>query len=277
MIWATLAFARPCPGPVPFQPGVLSLPDRSEYRVAFSPEGDTVWFHVDTGDGLTVWTASRRGRGWTEPVVAPFSGRWRDADPFVSPDGRSVYFSSYRPVKGDTPRPDADVWVVHRDGDGWGAPIHLGPEVNTERDELYASVTASGTLYWGSDSDEGAGGWDVWRAERAGVDSFAPRENVAAVNTELWEFNPWVSADESRLLFVGLRHPDGLGMGDVYTSVRADGQWQAPRNLGPGLNTAGDDFHPMLGPRHQLVFVRQVWEPLAPSELFVVDARCLGL
>lgn len=272
------AEARDCPGPTVFAPGEISLPDRSEYRMAFTSDGKTGFFHVDgAGDppAQTIWIARLRHGRWTAEV-APFSGSFRDSDPFVAPGDDAVYFSSNRVISG-APRVDADLWVVRRDGKGgWGAPEHLGPVVNTDHEELYPSVTADGTLYWGSDAEGGRGGWDVYRSERTG-DGYGPPENLGVINTELWEFNPWVSADERRLLFVGLRHPEGLGLGDVYLSERVDGVWTAPRNLGPGINTAGDDFHPTLGPRHQLVFVRQVWDPLTPSELYRVDARCVGL
>ncbi|MEQ1503427.1 MAG: hypothetical protein ABMB14_14410 [Myxococcota bacterium] len=284
MWWTTVALARDCT-PTVFAPGVLSLPERSEFRAAFSPDGRTVWFHVDVPrdpdpPAQTIWTARQvRGR-WTPAVVAPFSGAWRDSDPFVGPDG-AIRFSSNRPVSpGEPARPDTDLWVVEPLGDGWGAPVHLDG-VNTDHDELYPSVTAEGTLYWATDADGGLGGWDLYRAAPIPGTSparYQPPENLGPpLNTERWEFNPWVSPDGRRLLFVGLRHPDGLGIGDLYTSVAVDGGWGAPRNLGPAVNSAGDDFHPTLGPRHQLVFVRKVWEPDTPSDLFVVDARCAGL
>lgn len=269
-----------CGLPVPFAPGEISVPDRSEYRVAFTPDGGTLFFHVDTTDRpprQTIHTSRLEGGRWTPAQVVPFSGTWRDSDPFVAPDG-TLYFSSTRPVPGTTEaRVDNDLWLVRPNGDGWGEPVHLGPGPNSAGEELYPSATTDGTVYFGSDAPGGHGGWDVYRSVRT-ADGWGPRENLGpAVNSALWEFNPWVSPDESRLLFVGLKRPDGLGWGDVFTSRRVDGRWQPAQNLGPGVNTDGEEFHPTLGPDGWLYFVRQVWEPFTPSDLWRVQARCVGL
>lgn len=53
----------------------------------------------------------RNQTGWSEPVIAPFSGKYRDADPYVSQDGKQLYFISDRPGEGKT-KPDMDIWVM---------------------------------------------------------------------------------------------------------------------------------------------------------------------
>src|SRR5215470_15470763 len=48
---------------------------------------------------------------WTEPEVAPFSGRFRDFSPALSPDGDKLYFISNRSADGTAPKNDFDIWV----------------------------------------------------------------------------------------------------------------------------------------------------------------------
>src|SRR5688500_20191206 len=83
----------------------------------------------------TIYLTRRTGDQWSAPEVAPFSGTWSDIDPSVSPDGQRLYFSSIRPVDGQT-RADIDIWVMERAGDGWSTPVRLGAEVNTAEEEL---------------------------------------------------------------------------------------------------------------------------------------------
>jgi WD40-like Beta Propeller Repeat len=35
---------------------------------------------------------------WSRPEIAPFSGRYMDADPYVTSDGKQLFFISNRPV-----------------------------------------------------------------------------------------------------------------------------------------------------------------------------------
>lgn len=66
--------------------------------------------------------ARRTANGWSEPTVAPFSGRWDDCDPWISSDGSQLYFLSKRPLtEGGPPKRDLDIWVMAKVPNGrWG-------------------------------------------------------------------------------------------------------------------------------------------------------------
>src|SRR5215208_2035433 len=103
---------KPLPEPVLFGEGVLSTGD-FESHPAFAPDGKTLYF-VKSDPGFTRWTiyVSRHADGrWSAAEVAPFSGKHRDADPFVTADGKRLYFISDRPVEGKA-RTDMDIWVM---------------------------------------------------------------------------------------------------------------------------------------------------------------------
>jgi hypothetical protein len=257
-----------------FAPGVISDANR-QWRITFTPDGRTAYFAESEGffpatRQATIHVSRLEDGRWTEPQVAPFSGRHSDIDPFVTPDGSRLYFSSIRPVDGVL-RGDVDVWYVERTPDGWGEPVRLGPEVNGPHDELYPSASARGDLYFGVGpaGPTAAMDWDVYHAAPDGR-GFAPRQPVAAVNTDLpfdprdptadWEFNPEISADGRTLVFASLR-PGGHGLGDLYVSHRRDGAWSAPRNLGPAVNTAADEYHPTLARDGRLYFARNAGGP----------------
>jgi hypothetical protein len=92
---------------------------------AFTPDGRTLYFSKNLGNRVGVILVSHWSGGkWGTPAVAPFSGRFSDYDPFVAPDGSRLFWISNRPV-GGTAKDDYDIWMVEKQGDGWGPPMHL--------------------------------------------------------------------------------------------------------------------------------------------------------
>ncbi len=260
-----------CPPVRKYAEGTLSTP-QWEWRLSFAPSrlraywSTTAGWWPGTRERATILTARWWPWGWGEPEVASFSGIHSDMDPHVSPDGRTLVFSSERPV------PDAaggrmDLWKVERTPRGWGAPVHLGAAVNSAGDELYASTDRHGNLYFGSDR---TGEWNIYRARRLPDGRYAPAQALGAgVNSaERWEFNPEISPDGRTLVFTRLDFPGdplpdlGHGFGDLYASRLRDGQFTPARNLGPCVNTQWDEFHPTVLWEHGLLFyARDIGQP----------------
>ena len=82
-----------------FAEGIISTGEY-ESHPAFTPDGRTLYF-VRSSPQFTNWTIyiSHHDNGrWSVPKVAPFSGKYRDADPFITSDGKQLYFISDRPT-----------------------------------------------------------------------------------------------------------------------------------------------------------------------------------
>jgi hypothetical protein len=269
---ALLAAAAPalaggkCPTPKVFAPGVISMPGNNwESRLTLSPDRSLALWAVGNGfagEQLVVLMSRATRRGWSTPVLAPFSGTYDDVDTIFSPDGKTVYFSSRRPVNaGDPPRADFDLWRVRYDErQGFGTPVHLaGP--STDADELYPSIDRDGNLYYGSNRDNAS--WDVWRSSRQANGAFSEGAKLSsAVNTDdYWEYNPEISPNGKTLLFASLSRPGGYGWGDIYRSDKRHGQFTSARNLGPCVNSTADDYHPtMLWEEGALIYLRNFIE-----------------
>ena len=240
-----------------FAPGSISSDDE-EYRVTFSRDGETAYFARGTGffpqsRRATILESRLVDGSWSAPVPASFSGTYPDIDPWVSPDGERLYFSSIRPVDG-VERRDAEIWRVDRTGDGWGEPVHIA-EVGSDNDELGASVSADGVLWFASDRQGGAGGWDLYTAEPEG-DGFAAPIAAADINTGIWEFNPAISADGSVLVFTSIGRLEGSGLGDLFVASSTDGTWSAAEPV--AINTPADEYHASFSPDGEtLYFVRR--------------------
>lgn len=250
-----------------FGEGVISRPGNNwESRLTLSPDRNLALWTVGNdfaGDQLTILVSEYRRGGWGEPVIAPFSGHYDDVDTIFSPDGKTVYFSSRRPLQsGGEPLEKFDLWKVrYSDARGWGQPEHLGAGPNSNADELYPSIDRHGNLYFGSNRDGES--WDVWRSARLGNGRFGPAVKLGSgVNTaEYWEYNPEISPDGRTLLFASLSRPGGYGWGDIYRSDVRHGAFGPARNLGPCINSNADDYHPtMLWEENRLIWLRNFIE-----------------
>ena len=221
-----------------------------DFFVAIAPDQRTAYLCRASADfgWWTILETRRSGGKWAAPVMAPFSGRWSDADPHFSPDGSQLYFISNRPDSGDTERASCDLWLVERAGEGWSEPRRLGPEVCGEGTEWSPSVAANGNLYFGATREGGRGRDDLWMSRFVEGRYTTPVGLGDSINTKTAEVEPWIAPDESYLIFSAGGRPDGSGGLDLYVSFRRHGAWSSARPLGHGINTAAWEFNPSVSP-----------------------------
>lgn len=249
------ASANPMPSPTIFGEGVISTGDY-EMHPAFTPDGRTLYF-VKSTPVFSFWTivVSQFVDGqWTTPEMAPFSGQCSDADPFVTADGKQLYFISRRPATGKT-TPDLDIWVMDKTPDGWSEPRNMGGPVNSPADESYPTLAADGTLYFGSGRPGGKGGTDLYRARFANGRCEQPENLGEAVNTEFDEYEPYIATDQSYLFFMASgRRDNHSGSADLYISLQKDGVWTEARNLGDEINSHREEYSPKVSPDGKYFF-----------------------
>lgn len=249
---------QPLPGADPelFAPGIVST-GLATRDVAMTPDGTELYFGVSIGARSAIMVTRQRDGVWTEPVVAPFSGRFNDLEPCIAPDGQRLFFLSSRPAPGEERQPGwtiQDIWVMDRVGDAWGEPEHLGAPVNTDAGEYFPSVTRDGTLYFTRDEEGGASA--IYRARPEG-DGFAIPERLGPeVNHGRNRFNAFVDPDERFLIVPSLGREDSLGGVDYYLVFRsADDRWSEPVNMGPRINqVSGREWSASLSPDGEFLF-----------------------
>ena len=237
--------------PTIFAPGIISTGDY-EGAEEFSPDAKTLYYLKLTPD-FNFWTMvfSRFENGkWTQPQVAPFSGRYSDGDPFITADGKRMFFVSRRPIDAKV-SPNAegrtDVYMMGKTSNGeWSEPQNLGIPVNSEGSEFFPTLTNDGTLYFGSSRKGGLGGVDLYRSKFINGNFQEPENLGDAINTKYDEYEPFIAPDESYLIFMADGRPDGLGGYDLYISYNKNGKWTKAQNLGAPINTAANELSPKM-------------------------------
>lgn len=225
--------------PQAFAPGIVSS-RYDEWATSFTPDGQTVYFSRG-GSYWTICFSQIRNGGWQQPQVANFSGTWRDTDPFVSPDGKRLFFVSNRPLAGmpaDKPRNVFHLWYVDLvRGNQWDTPHHIGDGVNLDSCSDYGpSVSAKGTLCWCSRDREGNKGMQgysaVWLGDHYDQPKLIHVPGVASVQ------DPFLSADERYLVF--------LNGSDLYITWRQGDQWGLAQKLPAQVNNGDFNSSPYV-------------------------------
>lgn len=92
-------------------------------------------------------------------------GMYSCAYPTISHDGNTLFFSA----NGEGSLGGMDIFSCTWEGDHWGTPTPLGPEINTEGDEIYANFSGNGGFNFSSDGHPGLGGLDIFVVDQNGV------------------------------------------------------------------------------------------------------------
>jgi hypothetical protein len=216
----------------------------SDDTLAFTPDGNTVFFDRSEGPHKTVMIAHRVNGRWAQPQVASFSGQWFDQDPLVAPDGSYLLFNTDRPVTpggapltqnyfaGGKTAPGSNIWRVDRTADGWGKPVWLGPTINSDVFIDFAALAGDGTLYfirWNKDEKA----MHIWRAALKGGQYQTPERVIIGDANETLH-DPAVAPDQSFIVFDYGKVKGGLGR--LSIAFRDGDHWGKPIDMGDALN-----------------------------------------
>lgn len=195
--------------------------DADELGPEPSIDGNTLYFYTNREGGpggYDIWVAHRSSTGWEAPSpLERVNSPYNDYGAALSPDGRTLYFASNRPVEADplsAPDGAAGVPSALR----WSATLREDLTVRTY--DLYAAAL--------------------------GDDGFAAPSPIAGLNTSHNEGAPAVSPFGDFLYFASDR-PGGCGGFDLYRARRRDGGFRIPENLADALNSPANELDPALG------------------------------
>lgn len=214
---------------------------------------------------------------WTKPETPSFAQSLPviEADPFVTYDGKRLYFISSRQ---DPKHEDFDIWYVERNAGGdWSEPQRLPEPVNSSASELLPRQDLQGRLYFGSAREGGLGQGDIYMATAAADGRWQVENLGPPVNTPAFEYEAEVSRDGGTMVVVANR----TERSHLYQYKWRGGHWveigEIPAlaehfQVGPLLSPSGDRllFAQRDGERSGEIFLMD----LAPNAGEVWPPRC---
>lgn len=184
------------------------------------------------------------------PVNSPF----QDYGPLVNEKEDLLIFTSAR----DSSQKDKkfntlfeDILSTRLAGETWDVPQKLSDKINDQFHDAATYLTPDGKtifLYY----EKGNG--DIYQSNFDGEKWSTPKSMGKEINTFSWETSGCLSPDGTKFYFTSDRS-GGFGGLDIYVSEKlSNGEWGKAKNLGPKINSKGNEDAPFIHPDGTLYF-----------------------
>ncbi len=238
-------FGQKPPGLIPeiFAPGIVSIDGRFEGTVSFSSDLTEMYFAADNKDQETsIYFSKLEDDKWTPPKKVNFTNEEKKEEmhPFVSPDGKRIYFTAF-----DSSFEDEKIWYVNHLGNSWSDAIMLDSPINDDL-VFFANQAKNGDLYY----------FNLSKFKTY----YAPNRNgeFPEVQEVALEFghHAFISPSQDYLIVTERSNQEeNRRDNDIYVYFRnEDGTWSKPMNLGPKINTKFSEKTPTITPDGEYLF-----------------------
>ncbi len=138
----------------------------------------------------------------------------------------------------------------------WTKAQPLPGDINSNQNEGAQNISQDGQwlIFTGCNFPYGFGSCDLYISYLTPEGWSKPENMGNRINTEAWESAPSLSPDKRDLYFASSRL-GGYGGQDLYVSHQLpNGRWSDPENLGPEINTIGDENAPFMHADNQTLY-----------------------
>ena len=192
--------------------------------------------------------------------------KYHEYFPALTADGSTMIFSRVIDE-------NEDFFISQKGKDNkWSTAVPMTNVINTNNyNEGAQSLSPDGMyLYFtGCNRPDTFGSCDIYVSHKNGNTWDKPFNLGGVVNSASWDSQPSISPDGSTLYFSSNR-PGGFGGYDLWkTTLKDDGTWTKPENLGPDINTEYDENTPFIHPDGQtLYFSSDGWPGFGSKDIF---------
>ncbi|MBR2250396.1 MAG: PD40 domain-containing protein [Prevotella sp.] len=172
--------------------------------------------------------------------------------PALTADYRTLVFTRRAVRRPETPvgqRDQEDFYISLYDTMelNWGAAERMPEPLNSDFNEGAQTLSHDGrvVIFTACGRSKEPTGCDLYYSVRQGERWRKPHNMGAPVNSVYWESFPSLSIDGCTLYFASNR-AGGYGGTDIWCSTLEEGRWTTPRNLGPTINTPGNETAPYI-------------------------------
>lgn len=206
-----------------------------------------------------------------------------DYAPYMHPSGQVLIFTSRRENVLTAADPDQlrneDLYFSQRDivRGGFRPAEKFRDVINSPYNEGSACLNSDGTLliFARCDAPDGYGSCDLYESRYENGRWQPPRNLGPKINSPYWDSHPFLAGDT--LLFFASNRPNGFGQSDIYVSrLEPDGTWSTPQNLGPLINTCGDEVTPYFYDAYQTLYFSSTGQPMGYGGYDIYKSRWQG-
>jgi len=150
---------------------------------------------------------------WEKPIPFTYNNEtaYSVGDPFITPDGKTLYFTSDMPGGlGGT-----DIYYCERTDGNWGQSINL-KAINTPANERTPFIDANGAIFFSTDGDKGMGGLDIFKAMRKGS-TYGFKQNLGYTINSAQDDFAYALANDGNSGYLSSNRTGGVGSDDIYS------------------------------------------------------------
>lgn len=166
---------------------------------------------------------------------------------------------------------DEDFFHSKRNGSGWDKAKPIPGYVNTQLNEGAQNISQDGQwlVFTGCNRPDGFGSCDIYISMLTPTGWDEATNMGGRINSDQWDSQPCLSPDKRHLYFAS-RRLGGYGGCDIWVShLQDNGKWSEPENLGPSINTPGDEQCPFIHADNQtLYFTSNYWPGYGDEDIF---------
>ena len=252
---------QPLPGVKPeiFAPRFISFGESIELAPTISFDGKEFYFsRFSFEDGKShIYVTKRIDNMWTKPVKARINSKFNDKEPFISIDGKKIFFCSSRPESENDTLFNENIWFANKTSSGWAKPICFGNNINSTAREGHPSLSKDNTLYFHVVEKNT---YDIYKSEFENGEYLKREKLSSQINTDKYiEGEPAIAPDESYLLFISAGRKDRVAkkenICDIYISFRNNkGEWTKAECLKGNILSECEENWPMITPDGKYIF-----------------------
>jgi len=197
------------------------------------------------------------------------NSRGGDYAPSISADGRTMIFTSRRADtkggevdKGGDFKYFEDIYISDWDttDNAWTRARPIEGKLNTEGHDASLSISPDGKQIFIYRNDGEVYIGDIFVSKKRATSGTwgNPKPLEKPINTSYFESSACLSADGNKLYFVSEKEGKkygAQGRGDIYVAEKISRTvWGEPKNLGPVINTPGDEISVFIHPDGKTLF-----------------------
>ena len=134
-----------------------------------------------------IYSSIKENGQWTKAINigTPINSGFWEAQPSISPDGKTLYFVSNRGGGFG----QKDIWMSYLLDDGsWSEPVNLGENINSNKEEQSPFIHPDNrTLYFASDGLIGMGGFDLFKVTKKDDGTWSEPVNLGYPINTVWD------------------------------------------------------------------------------------------